>query len=164
LSSETIARRFNISMKVVNSNRRKLGVSLSWQEARALSNTEEKRQRVAEAKRKHLNERWAKYRAKKIETLLEFQQRLERRNYRAPIRTCRACGVPLVCTPPILSCTTARVAESRQGVDVTDLQDLQNETQTGSETRSIRDSGNWLTTGEAKSDPLILNKLKLLIN
>jgi len=94
LSSETIARRFNISMKVVNSNRRKLGVSLSWQEARALSSTEEKRQRVAEAKRKHLNERWAKYRAKKIETLLEFQQRLERRNYRAPIRTCRACGYP----------------------------------------------------------------------
>src|SRR5207302_5884172 len=44
------------------------------------------------------------------------------------------------CTPPILSCTTAKVAESRQADDVTDLQDLQNETQTGSERRSIGDS------------------------
>src|SRR5438445_8769869 len=40
LSSETIARRFNISMNVTNSHRRKLGVSLSWHEARALSSTE----------------------------------------------------------------------------------------------------------------------------
>lgn len=98
-SSEAIARRFNISMNVVNSHRRKLGVSLSWHEARALSSTEEKRQRVAEAKRKHLNERWANYRAKKIETLMEFQQRLERRDYRAPIRTCRACGYPWFALP-----------------------------------------------------------------
>lgn len=94
LSSEAIAQRFNISMKVVNSHRHNLGVSPSWHEARALSGTEEKRQRVAEAKRKYLSERWAKYRAQKIETLLELQRRLERRNYRAPIRTCRACGYP----------------------------------------------------------------------
>ena len=98
-SSEAIAQRFKISMKVVNSHRRKLGVSLSWHEARDLSSTEEKRQRVAEAKRKHLNERWANYRAKKIATLLEFQQRLEHRDYRAPIRTCRACGYPWFALP-----------------------------------------------------------------
>ena len=99
LSSEAIAQRFNISMKVVNSHRHNLGVSPSWHEARALSSTEEKRQRVAEAKRKYLIERWAKYRAKKIETLLEFQRRLERRNYGAPIRTCRACGYPWFALP-----------------------------------------------------------------
>jgi hypothetical protein len=98
-SSEAIARRFNISMNVANSHRRKLGVSLSWHEARALSTTEEKRQRVAEAKRKHLRERWAVYRTRKIEALLEFQQRLERRNYRGPIRTCRACGYPWFALP-----------------------------------------------------------------
>jgi hypothetical protein len=102
-SSETIARRFNISMKVVNFHRRKVGVSPSWHEARALSSTEEKRHRVAEAKRKHLNERWAKYRARKIETLLEFQQRLERTNYRAPIRTCRACAYPWFALPQFFS-------------------------------------------------------------
>jgi hypothetical protein len=93
-SSEAIARRFNISMKVVNFQRHKIGVALSWHEARALSSTEEKRQRVGEAGRKHLKERWATYRAKKIEALLEFQQRLERRNCRVPIRTCLACGYP----------------------------------------------------------------------
>ena len=98
-STEAVARRFNISMKVVNFHRRKLGVPLSWHEARALSSTEEKRQRVAEAKCKHLRERWAVYRAKKIETLLEFQQRLERRNYPAPIRTCQACGYPWFALP-----------------------------------------------------------------
>ena len=102
-SSEAIARRFNISMRVVHFHRRKLGVSLSWHEARALSSTEEKRQRVAEAKRKHLNERWAKYRAQKIETLLEFQHRLERTNYRAPIRTCRACAYPWFALPQFFS-------------------------------------------------------------
>jgi hypothetical protein len=102
-SSEAIARRFEISMNVVNSHRRKLGVSLSWHEARVLSSTEEKRQRVAEAKRKHLNERWANYRAKKIETLLEFQQRLEHRNYRGPIRACRACGYPWFALPQFFS-------------------------------------------------------------
>ena len=103
LSSETIARRFNISMKVVNFYRRKVGVSPSWHEARSLSSTEEKRHRVAEAKRKHLKERWAMYRAKKIETLLESQQRLERMNYRAPIRTCRACAYPWFALPQFFS-------------------------------------------------------------
>ncbi len=103
LSTETIARRFNISMKAVNFYRRKGGVSLSWYAARALSSTEEKRQRVAEAKRKHLKERWARYRAKKIETLLDSQQRLERMNYRAPIRTCRACGYPWFALPQFFS-------------------------------------------------------------
>ena len=103
VSKKAIAQRFNISMKVVNSHRRKIGVALSWHEARALSSTEEKRQRVAEAKRKHLKERWAIYRAKKIGALLEFQQRLERRNYRAPIRTCRACGYPWFALPQFFS-------------------------------------------------------------
>jgi hypothetical protein len=98
-STEAVARRFNISMKVVNYHRRKLGVPLSWHEARALSSTEEKRQRVAQAKSKHLRERWAMYRAKKIEILLEFQQRLERRNYPASIRTCQACGYPWFALP-----------------------------------------------------------------
>jgi DNA-binding CsgD family transcriptional regulator len=92
VSTEAIAQRFNISMKVVNFHRRKVGVPLTWHEARALSSTEEKLQRIAEARRKHLRQRWARYRAKKIETLLEFQQRLQRQNYRASIRTCRACG------------------------------------------------------------------------
>ena len=103
LSSETIARRFNISMKVVNFYRRKVGVSPSWHEARSVSSTEEKRQRAAAAKRKHLKERWAMYRAKKIETLLELQQRLERMNYRAPIRTCRACAYPWFALPQFFS-------------------------------------------------------------
>jgi hypothetical protein len=102
-STEAIAQRFNISMKVVNFHRRRLGVALSWHEARALSSTEEKRQRVAEAIRKNLRERWAKYRAKKIETLLEFQQRLERRNCRAAIRTCRACGYRWFALPQFFS-------------------------------------------------------------
>jgi hypothetical protein len=79
-------------MKVVNFHRRKLGASLIWHDARALSSTAEKREGVADAKRQHLKQRWAIYRAQKIETLLEFQRRLERRNYRAPTRTCRACG------------------------------------------------------------------------
>jgi transcriptional regulator with XRE-family HTH domain len=103
LSSEAIAQRFNISMKVVNFYRRKVGVSPSWHESRALSSTDEKRQRVAEAKRKHLKERWAMYRAKKTETLLESQQRLERMNYRAPIRTCRACAYPWFALPQFFS-------------------------------------------------------------
>jgi len=54
--------------------------------------------------------------------------------------------VPLVCTPPILFCTTAKVAESRQGDDGTNMQNLQNEAQTGSEGRTIGDPCNRLTT------------------
>jgi hypothetical protein len=109
LSTETIARRFNISLKVVNFHRRKLGVSLSWHEARALSSTEEKRQRIADAKRKRLKERWAKYRAKKIDSLLEFQQRLERRKCKAPIRTCRACAYPWFALPQFFSLQRRRL-------------------------------------------------------
>jgi len=109
-SSETIAQQFNISAKVVNFHRRKLGVPLSWHDARALSSTEEKRQRIAEAKRKHLVQRWAEYRARKIETLLEFQQRLERRRCQAPTRTCRACAYQWFALPQFFPVQRRRLA------------------------------------------------------
>ena len=92
LSSEAIAQQFNVSMKVVHFHRRKLGIALSWHEARALSTTPEKRERNAAIVRQHLKGRWATYRAKKIGTLLEYQHRLERGQCPAPMRTCRSCA------------------------------------------------------------------------
>jgi DNA-binding CsgD family transcriptional regulator len=99
LSSKELSRQFNISIKAINFYRRRLGVSLSWHEARAVSSTEEKRQRVAEAQRRWLKAWWAKYRQRKIEALLDLQQRLERREHPAPIRVCRACAYPWFALP-----------------------------------------------------------------
>ena len=109
LSSETIAEQFKVATKVVNFHRRRLDVSLSWHEARAASSTEEKRQRIAEAKRKHLQQRWAKYRADKIQSLLHYQQRLERRECAAPIRTCRSCACGWFALPAFFSIQRRRL-------------------------------------------------------
>jgi hypothetical protein len=109
LSGEKIAQQFKVTMKVVNSHRRILGVPLSWHEARAASSTEEKRQRIAEVKRKHLQQRWAKYRADKIQSLLHIQQRLERRGCPTPIRTCRSCAYGWFALPTFFSVQRRRL-------------------------------------------------------
>ena len=92
LSSERIAELWGIARSTVNFYRRKFGVSLSWHEARTVSSTVEKRQRLNEIRRAHLKWRWTRYRSEKIKRLLSLQQRLKRRGCQARTRVCVSCA------------------------------------------------------------------------
>jgi predicted transcriptional regulator/ribosomal protein L31E len=88
LSSEKIAELWGLSPSTVNSYRRRLNVQLSWLEARSVSTTAEKRQRLAETRTMHLKRRWALYRERTVHKLLHLQQRLERQESPVAIRVC----------------------------------------------------------------------------
>jgi hypothetical protein len=112
LSSEKIAELWGISPSTVNSYRRRLHVQLSWLEARAVSTTEEKRQRLAETRTMHLKRRWALYREQTVHKLLHLQQRLERQEYPVAIRVCRSCAAGWFALPAFFS--VQRKKESRR--------------------------------------------------
>ncbi len=119
LSSERIAELWGIARNTVNFYRRKFGVSLSWHEARAVSSTVEKRQRLNEIRRAHLKRRWTRYRTEQIKRLLSLQQRLKRRGCQARTRVCKSCACEWFALPVFFPTHTdkrkrgARISMSR---------------------------------------------------
>lgn len=119
LSSERIAELWGIARSTVNFYRRKFGVSLSWHEARTVSSTVEKRQRLNEIRRAHLKRRWTRYRTEQIKRLLSLQQRLKRRGCQARTRVCKSCACEWFALPVFFPTHTdkrkrgARISMSR---------------------------------------------------
>jgi DNA-binding CsgD family transcriptional regulator len=91
-SSAEVARQWGLAQQTVNGHRRRLGVPLSWQQARA----SEEHRRYQEMRRRgfaeRLSNRWEEWRLQRGQRLRALQSELERSPNQPARRRCANCG------------------------------------------------------------------------
>jgi DNA-binding CsgD family transcriptional regulator len=91
MPSSIIAEKWGIAQKTVNGYRRRLGVTLSWQEARSSQEYQGKRERLARRFVRQMRERWRKWREQRRQTLENLRQELELLPSPPATRVCQVC-------------------------------------------------------------------------
>jgi hypothetical protein len=92
LPSAAIARQWGLAQKTVTAYRRRLGLQLSWREARSSDDFRREQRKRAAAFVAHTRARWQHWRARKRLTWEKLRQQLAQRPDCPPQRTCQACG------------------------------------------------------------------------
>jgi hypothetical protein len=94
LPSITVARQWGLAQKTVTAYRRRLGIQLSWREARSSDDFRRQQRKRAAAFVAHTRERWNQWRERKKLAWEKLRQQLAQRPDRPPARVCQACGEP----------------------------------------------------------------------
>jgi len=92
LPSIAIARKWGLAQKTVTAYRRRLGVKLSWREARSSAEFQRQQQKRAQAFVAHTRERWKQWRERKRVAWERLKQDLAQRPDAPPARVCQTCG------------------------------------------------------------------------
>jgi hypothetical protein len=92
LPSIAVARQWGISQKTVAAYRRRLGLQLSWVEARSSDDFRRQQRKRAAAFIAHTRQRWRQWRERKKELWEKLRQQLTERPDCPPERVCRSCG------------------------------------------------------------------------
>ncbi len=108
LSSKEVAAKFAISPKTVTAYRRRLGLRLSWHEARSSAEHQQRMEQVRRAVSQQNRARWQRWRAGRRLTLEELQKLMERKRRRLPKRRCERCGTRWFETKPFFRVTKRR--------------------------------------------------------
>jgi hypothetical protein len=94
LPSIVIARQWGLAQKTVTAYRRRLGIQLSWREARFSDDFRRQQRKRAAAFVAHTRARWKQWRERKKLAWEKLRQQLSQRPDRPPARVCQACGEP----------------------------------------------------------------------
>ncbi len=86
------ARQWGIAQKTVTAYRRRLGIRLSWREARSSEEFQQQQRKRAEAFVAHTRERWKQWRERKKTAWQKLKQEMSQRADAPPVRTCESCG------------------------------------------------------------------------
>jgi len=92
LPSIVVARQWGLAQKTVTAYRRRLGIQLSWREARSSDDFRRQQRKRAAAFVAHTRERWQRWRERKRLLWEKLRQQLAQRPDCPPARTCQACG------------------------------------------------------------------------
>jgi len=92
LPSIAVARQWGLAQKTVTAHRRRLGIQLSWAEARSSVEYRRQQRERAAAFVAHTSERWKQWRARKKLLWEKLRQQLTQRADCPPARVCQACG------------------------------------------------------------------------
>jgi hypothetical protein len=90
--SASIAGQWGLAQKTVTAYRRRLGLQLSWNEARSSDEFRRQQRKRAAAFVAHTRERWRHWRERKRAEWDRLRQELAARPDRPPVRTCQCCG------------------------------------------------------------------------
>lgn len=92
MPSVDVARKWGLARQTVTAYRRRLGVPLSWEQARSSQEYRLNQRRRGCAFQKQLYVRWAEWRARREQRLRALKAALQRSANPPPLRTCYACG------------------------------------------------------------------------
>ncbi|MFN7994903.1 MAG: hypothetical protein U0Q18_14955 [Bryobacteraceae bacterium] len=92
LPSIDVARRWGVAQKTVTAYRRRLGIRLSWREARSSEEFCRQHDKQAKAFVEHTRERWRQWRDRRRSTWEKRRQELSQSADCPPLRTCQECG------------------------------------------------------------------------
>ena len=92
MPSVRVAEAWGLARQTVTAYRRRLGVPLSWEEARSSEDYRLNQRKRARAFSIHLYARWAQWRANREQRLWALRAALQRSPMPPPTRTCCACG------------------------------------------------------------------------
>jgi hypothetical protein len=92
LPSMAVARQWGLAQKTVTAYRRRLGIQLSWREARSSDDFRRQQRKRAAAFIAHTRERWKQWRERKKLLWEKLRQQLAQRSDSPPARVCQACG------------------------------------------------------------------------
>jgi len=86
-----VAKRWGLSQKTVNGYRRRLGIFLSWQEARSSEDYRQRRDRLALEFARQTRARWRQWRLRTKRELQELRDEMERSSCPTERRPCLVC-------------------------------------------------------------------------
>jgi len=92
LPSIEVARRWGLAQKTVTAYRRRLGIELSWLEARSSEEFHNQQKLRAAAFIRHTRERWKQWRERKKAVWERLRQEFAQRPDCPPARVCQSCG------------------------------------------------------------------------
>jgi hypothetical protein len=91
MQSRDIAKRWGIAQQTTNGYRRRLGIALSWQQARSSEEYQDRREQLARRFARRMRERWREWRMRREQTLEDLKQEMEHRPSPPLRRTCQIC-------------------------------------------------------------------------
>jgi DNA-binding CsgD family transcriptional regulator/DNA-directed RNA polymerase subunit M/transcription elongation factor TFIIS len=91
IPSRSIAERWGIAQQTVNGYRRRLGIVLSWQQARSSPAYQDRREQLDRTFVRQMRERWRQWRAERHQTLENLRQEIELLPSPPARRTCQVC-------------------------------------------------------------------------
>jgi len=91
-SNDEVARQWGLAKQTIAAYRRRLGIPLSWREARSFDGYRTERRKRDRAFSAHMRQRWMEWRARLQQRLYERKQELERLPNALARRSCRSCG------------------------------------------------------------------------
>ncbi len=94
MSSRSVAAKWGIAQQTVCSYRRRLGIPLSWQQARSSKEYEDRRARLARRAVRLMRERWREWRERRKESLKNLRQEMELLASPPARRVCQVCHQP----------------------------------------------------------------------
>jgi hypothetical protein len=115
LPSMAVARQWGLAQKTVTAYRRRLGIRLSWREARSSDEFQQQQRERAAAFVAHTRARWKQWRARKRLEWEKLKQEMAQRRDPPPARACQACGGKWYAAREFFH---ARVRRSPDGVKV----------------------------------------------
>ena len=92
MPSARVAAEWGLAPQTVTAYRRRIGVPLSWEEARSSEDYQVNQQKRGRALSKQLHARWAEWRGKREQRLHTLKAALQGSLNPPPSRTCCACG------------------------------------------------------------------------
>jgi DNA-binding CsgD family transcriptional regulator len=108
MPSSIIAKKWGIAQKTVNSYRRRLGIALSWQEARSFQEYQDQRERSARRLVRQMRGRWRQWREQRRQTLENLRQELELLPSPPATRICQICAKQWFATKEFYSVQTRK--------------------------------------------------------
>jgi hypothetical protein len=94
LPSIAVSRQWGLAQKTVTAYRRRLGIQLSWREARSSDDFRRQQRKRAAAFVAHTRERWNQWRERRRAAWETLRRQLSQRPDCPPGRVCQACGEP----------------------------------------------------------------------
>jgi hypothetical protein len=98
IPSSYVAERWGIAQQTVNGYRRRLGIPLSWQQARSSKEYQDRRNRLARRAVREMRERWREWRERRRESLENLRQEMELLPCPPARRFCQVCRKPWFAT------------------------------------------------------------------
>ena len=110
LPSAAIAHEWGLAQKTVTAYRRRLGLRLSWREARSSDEFRRQQRKRAAAFVAHTRERWKQWRERKKAAWEKLRRQLAERADGPPTRVCQCCGEQWYATREFFHVRTRRSA------------------------------------------------------
>jgi hypothetical protein len=94
MPSSYVAEKWGIAQQTVNGYRRRLGSSLSWQQARSSTEYQDRREQLARRFVRQMRERWREWRERRKQSLENLRQEMECLPSPPARRVCQICHKP----------------------------------------------------------------------